>query len=69
MENQENKPNILGGVVVILFCLVALGFTIYGYFKDVICTETPTEIVTDSINYEIDSVVIEPDSLIFDSIQ
>ena len=69
MENQENKPNILGGVVVILFCLVALGFTIYGYFKDVVCTKTPTEIVTDSIICEIDSVVIESDSLKLDSIQ
>lgn len=56
MKNQENKPNILGGVAVILFCLAALGFTIYGYFKDVVCTKTPTEIVTDSINYETDSI-------------
>lgn len=69
MENQENKQNILGGIIVILFCLVALGFTIYGYFKDVVYAKIPTEIVTDSINYEIDSAVIESDSLILDSIQ
>lgn len=66
MKNQENKPNIVGGIAIILFCIVAFGFTIYGYFKDV---KTSTEIVTDSINYEIDSMVIELDSLILDSIQ